>query len=263
MGTSETSWKVGQLSRLTALTVRTLHHYDTIGLVRPSSRTASGHRLYEERDVRRLYAVIALRELGVPLNAVANLLDTEPDVPGILADHLAQVERQLAALRTVHTRLTSLVRAAEVNQPPTTRQLLEMIEEVSTMEEVFNRYFTPEQLDQLARRREHVGQAAMDDTIAEWPRLIADVQRNMDAGVDPTAPEVRALAARWMKLLESFHGGDPAIQESLYRMHGENTASIQDQGGPGPEMIDYISRANAANAANSHADADADADTTD
>ncbi|MDQ3053793.1 MAG: MerR family DNA-binding transcriptional regulator, partial [Actinomycetota bacterium] len=57
--------KIGQLARSSGLTVRTLHHYDHIGLVRPSARTPSGHRLYNDADIRRLYEVIALRDLGL------------------------------------------------------------------------------------------------------------------------------------------------------------------------------------------------------
>ena len=60
----EQSWKVGDLARITGLTVRALHHYDHIGLLSPSLRTAAGHRLYTAADVARLYRVCLLRRLG-------------------------------------------------------------------------------------------------------------------------------------------------------------------------------------------------------
>ncbi len=53
--------------------MRTLHHYDQVGLLCPSARTLSGHRLYDERDVRRLYRIVALRELGLPLEVIGDL----------------------------------------------------------------------------------------------------------------------------------------------------------------------------------------------
>ena len=53
--------KVGELARRTGLTVRTLHHYDAIGLLRPSERSESGYRLYGDADMRRLYRIIAMR----------------------------------------------------------------------------------------------------------------------------------------------------------------------------------------------------------
>jgi len=70
-------WKVGELAEATGLTVRALHHYDEVGLLVPSERTSAGHRLYDEQDVRRLYRVLALRELGLGLDEIASLLDDD------------------------------------------------------------------------------------------------------------------------------------------------------------------------------------------
>ena len=67
--------KVGELAQRTGLTVRTLHHYDEIGLLRPSVHTESGHRLYTERDVARLQQVLSLRQLGFALEEIALCLD--------------------------------------------------------------------------------------------------------------------------------------------------------------------------------------------
>ena len=98
MGASnDKRWKVGELARATGVTVRALHHYDELGLLVPCERTGSGHRLYAEEDIRRLYRILALRRLGFPLHEIASLLD---DGSLSLADtvrrHLERVERDLA-----------------------------------------------------------------------------------------------------------------------------------------------------------------------
>src|SRR5213592_1835063 len=67
--------RIGELAERAGLTVRTLHHNDRIGLVRASARTEAGHRRYSETDVRRLYQVVALRSLGVPLARIARALE--------------------------------------------------------------------------------------------------------------------------------------------------------------------------------------------
>ena len=67
--------KVGELARRTGLTVRTLHHYDEIGLLRPSQHMVSGHRLYTAADVARLQRVLSLRQLGFGLEEVRQCLD--------------------------------------------------------------------------------------------------------------------------------------------------------------------------------------------
>jgi DNA-binding transcriptional MerR regulator len=66
---------VGRLAELAGVTVRTLHHYDEIGLVRPSARTAVGYRVYSAGDVERLREVLAYRRLGFGLREIADLVD--------------------------------------------------------------------------------------------------------------------------------------------------------------------------------------------
>ena len=75
---SFTALKVGELAKRTGLTIRTLHHYDEIGLLKPSGHTESGHRLYTADDIARLQQVISLRQLGFSLEEVRDCLD-RPD----------------------------------------------------------------------------------------------------------------------------------------------------------------------------------------
>ncbi|MEV0371514.1 MerR family transcriptional regulator [Streptomyces sp. NPDC050636] len=73
------SYSVGQVAGFAKITVRTLHHYDEIGLLLPSERNHAGHRRYGEADLDRLQQILFYRELGFPLDEVAALLD-DPDV---------------------------------------------------------------------------------------------------------------------------------------------------------------------------------------
>src|SRR6476620_5588997 len=78
---------VGDLARLTGVTVRALHHYDEIGLVRPSERTAAGYRLYTDADVYRLQQVLLFRELGMPLDEIASAIDQVDGREALLKQH--------------------------------------------------------------------------------------------------------------------------------------------------------------------------------
>ncbi|MFE4089543.1 MerR family transcriptional regulator, partial [Streptomyces sp. YIM B13502] len=69
------SWSVGQVAGFAGVTVRTLHHYDAIGLLVPSARSHAGHRRYDDADLDRLQQILFYRELGFPLEEVAALLD--------------------------------------------------------------------------------------------------------------------------------------------------------------------------------------------
>lgn len=110
-----TALKIGEVARRTGLSVRTLRHYDDLGLLVPSARTDGDHRLYAPADVRRLLAIQHLKALGLGLAEVrAALDDPRFDATAALADHIAAVEAQLATQRTLLARLRALQTAAEV-----------------------------------------------------------------------------------------------------------------------------------------------------
>lgn len=69
------SFTVGQISAFTGVTIKTLHHYDRIGLLSPRGRTDSGYRLYEEPDIERLQQILFYRELGFGLDEIRSILD--------------------------------------------------------------------------------------------------------------------------------------------------------------------------------------------
>ena len=146
----EKHWKIGELARATGLTVRTLHHYDVIGLLVPSERTQAGYRLYGEHDVRRLYEIRALRDLGIPLGEIPDALDG--DVRDTIGRHLERVEHELEQSR----RLRSLLqRILDADTEASSHDYMEAIEAMT----MFEKYYTPEQLDRI----EELVQAGRDE----------------------------------------------------------------------------------------------------
>ena len=130
-------WKVGELAGLTGLTVRTLHHYDRVGLLRPSGRTPAGHRLYDVADVHRLYQVVALRGLGLSLEAIGAALSGAPDLPGLLRAHLGHIDRHLTAVRSLRRRVLAVVATADAAEPPPAAELLALIRELVSVDDAF------------------------------------------------------------------------------------------------------------------------------
>lgn len=106
----EQTWRIGALAAETGLTVRTLHYYDSIGLVSPSARTSGGHRIYDTGDVERLYAVFVLRRLGMPTAAIAHeLAGPSADLRSVAARQRAELDAQIATLGALRHRLERLV----------------------------------------------------------------------------------------------------------------------------------------------------------
>ncbi|MFP5345628.1 MAG: MerR family transcriptional regulator [Actinomycetes bacterium] len=103
----EQALTVGQCAEMFGMTVRTLHHYDEIGLLRPSSRTSAGYRLYSPDDVTRLQHVVVYRRLGFTLEEIVVLLD-DPQ-----ADVAAHLRRQRDAVTSRIDAMRDLVRAID------------------------------------------------------------------------------------------------------------------------------------------------------
>jgi len=238
-------FKVGELADRTGLTVRTLHHYDEIGLLKPSGRTAAGHRLYGEAEVRRLHQIASLRHLGLALDKVRACLDR----PGYSLERTLelQIERieeeigQRERLRDLIVRLRARLESAEgVSVDDLTRTI------GVTMN--FEKHYTPEQLEKLARRRESVGDERIAEVQEEWGTVFAGFAKAMEDGLDPGSDEVKMLARKSAALIEEFTGGDPGITRSLskmYRAEGPENV-LSDHGGMDPELWAYMGRARTA-----------------
>lgn len=244
---SEPRWKVGELAARTGLTVRTLHHYDAIGLLRPSDRTGSahgsGHRLYTAADVARLHQILCLKQLGFTLEQVREYLTrADYDPREVIRLHLARVRTQAAELARLGDRLHALSEALDAAGDASAETFLETIEVMSVIE----KYYTPEQLEQLKQHKERVGDARIKEVEAEWPKLMAEVQAAMDAGTAPTEPRVQDLARRWVGLVNEFTGGDPGIFQSLSNMYANEDAVTGVDVPRMRQMYDYVGAAMAA-----------------
>src|SRR4051812_16468647 len=98
--------KVGELARHTGLTVRTLHHYDEIGLLKPSGRSDAGYRLYSQADVARLHGIQAMRHLGLALGEIASMLDAEGTSPSLIIEQQVRaLDHQIAQATELRERL--------------------------------------------------------------------------------------------------------------------------------------------------------------
>ncbi len=130
-------WKVGELAKATGLTVRTLHHYDEVGLLVPWKRTSAGHRLYAGQDVRRLYHILALRRLGLRLEQIGSLLDDD-DVSLVetVRRHLEQVERELEHQHRLRRRLRQILDALERSVEPTVNEFIDAMEAMTVIETI-------------------------------------------------------------------------------------------------------------------------------
>jgi DNA-binding transcriptional MerR regulator len=232
------TWRIGQLAAMARISVRALRHYEALGLLRPSARTVAGYRLYTAAEVERLYRLLALRSLDLPLEQIGRLLDDDVRLSDVLARQLEAVESRMAANAALRTRLQRLL-AACADGEPTVAELTDAMEEMA----MSDRYYTTEQQAELARRRDALGPDGMRAAERAWADLIAEAEAERAAGTDPAAPRMQEIAARWRSLVAQFTGGDPALGEGLGRMYREEGVERASRGAVSSDLIAYVGRA--------------------
>jgi DNA-binding transcriptional MerR regulator len=239
MSDDEPLIQIGQLAAAAGLTVRTLHHYDAIGLLVPAQRSSSGRRLYSPEDVRRLYRIVALRRLGLGLAEIGALLDASPDLAQAVRGHLDRLERQLELGRRLRVTLTRILELLDGGHDPGRDEFIDAIG-VMIMSDS---HYTAEQQERLAERRRALGEDGMAAGERAWAELIEAVRAEQAVGTDPADPRMRELAGRWRELIDQFTGGDEGIRQSLTRMYREEGVQTASRGMVDPELMAYVSQA--------------------
>jgi hypothetical protein len=157
--------------------------------------------------------------------------------------HVARLREHIERQKEVCDRLEGLTRFFGAAGEVSADQFIQTIEAMTTMDN----YYTPEQLAYLKKRRDQFGEEGLRAVEEEWPKLIAAMKAEMEAGTDPGDPKVQALAKRWGELVEGFTGGDPGIRASLSRLWKEQGPNLAAQFGGeyDPRLFEYVGRANA------------------
>jgi DNA-binding transcriptional MerR regulator len=240
-------YQARQFAKLAGVTVRTLHHYDRLGLLKPGRRTDAGYRLYEDRDLERLERIVALKFLGLSLGQIRTLL-ARPDQASI-TEALALQRRLLLEKRRMLDRAIQAIAQAQsqAGATPALRKIIEVIE-METNNDWMDKYQTEESKAKVDARK-HLWSPELQERVSrQWNELIADVEASL--AEDPASAKARALAARWKALVEEFTGGDKDISASVGRVWADRANWPQDaqQQGPviRPEVWAFIAKANAA-----------------
>jgi DNA-binding transcriptional MerR regulator len=218
---TEHLYQASEFAMRAGVTVRTLHHYDRLGLLKPSRRTSSGYRLYCERDLARLQQIVTLKFIGLPLKQIKELLDhKEFDLQTTLRLQRKVIEEKrrhlLMAIEAVE-RAERVMAAQGEPDWEAFRKIIEVINMQNDMEWM-KQYYTEEQLADLAERGTP---EVLERGQREWATLLKDVDAAIKEDLDPASERAQQLAERWQKLIEEFTGGDPGILENLRKLYAD------------------------------------------
>ena len=225
--------KVGELAALANLTVRTLHHYDGIGLLRPSARSDAGYRLYDRDDVARLHRIQALRAFGLSLADIALTLDSPAGSPLAIVDRqLEALETRMAEARRLRDQLLRVRAQLVQGSAPDLSTWLTTLENTMDMINVYERYFTKEELERLPMVRSDAAQA-------QWQAMVEQVRGLIESQVPPNSDGAKAFALRWLQTFDRDTGGDAALQAKLNAM----VEREQDAVGMPAQIFGYVKAA--------------------
>lgn len=222
---------VSQFAEKAGVTVRTLHHYDRLGLLRPSGRTTGGYRLYGERELARLQQITTLKFIGVPLKQIKALLDRGClDLPATLRlqrQLLAEKRRQIElAIQAIDTAERSATNGRAVDWQAL-KKIIEVMEMHSDNEwskgntEWVKKYYSPEAQAKIAEKAKTWTPELQAKVSEQWKELLAEVEAAIAGGEDPAGKKAQALAQRWSELIRGFTGGDPEIQKGLNKLYAD------------------------------------------
>ncbi|MCM2534695.1 MerR family transcriptional regulator [Neobacillus pocheonensis] len=232
-------WKVGELARQTGLTVRTLHHYDQIGLFSSSDVTESGHRIYIEADITKLQQILSLKQLGFTLEEIKETIDNPNFNPiGVIKFQLETVKKQIGVQEQLYSRLEGMYELLSNQQEVQPEQFIKLIEVINMSE----KYFTQEQLKKMKKQTEHFSSEEKKEIEKQWSELIANIRTELEKKTPANHPGIIKLAKRWQELTNKFTGGDPEIIKAAERFHAENPNNPLLYGVDG-ELYKYIQKA--------------------
>lgn len=247
------SFSVGQVARLAGVTVRTLHHYDEVGLLSPTERTSAGYRRYTDADLERLQQVLSYRELGFALEEIAGILD-DPQ-----ADEMTHLRRQHELLKRRIGRLGDMVAAVELAMEARSMNI------TLTPQERFDVFgeFSPEEHEDEARARwggsrefAQSRRRVASYTKADWLQLraeseaiTADLVAALKADLPPECERVMDLAERHRGHISRwFYDCSLAVHRGLGELYVSDARFTDTIDAAAPGLALYLRAAIDANA---------------
>lgn len=252
------SYSVGELAKQAGVSIRTLHHYDEIGLLSPSERTAAGYRRYNATDAERLHRILVYRELGFDLAGIARILD-DPAVDAV--EHL---RRQRSLLERQVERLQRMIEGVEVMMnakktglkltPDEMREVFGSFDPSEHAEEAERRWGGTEAYTESQRRASSYDKQQWLQIRNEAEQIGAGLAAAMRDGAPPNSERAMDLAEQHRQhITRWFYDCSYEIHRGLGEMHVADPrfAAHYDEQEPG--LTAYVRDSILANAARAEA----------
>lgn len=218
-------YRAKEFAELAGVSVRTLHHYDNLGLLAPTARTDAGYRLYGDADLERMEQILALRFVGLELNHIRTLLEgsSQPLAVALLGQRniMREAQRQLqAAIDAIDDAQKTLAFGDDDARRRAVQALIEAFK-MKNDHSWTEKYYSSEALEKLSEIRATTSQETIEKSQRDWTVLIAEVELAAQRGDDPASDQSQSLARRWRDLLKQFTRGDANVHEGLNELYSD------------------------------------------
>lgn len=207
-----TQWYVKELSQLTHISVQTLHHYDRIGLLKPSLRLANGYRVYSEKDLSKLQQIISLKFFGFELSQINELLSTDIDLIDHLSTQSKLLEEKAQSMLEASQTLKKIIANCNHDKPMTWETMVQLIEIYRATQQLektwVGKVFNQDELNLYAHFEQDLKTRFTENEIAHFEKERASIIDEIDANLDkdPASNFGFHLAKRGMDWSNKFYG---------------------------------------------------------
>jgi DNA-binding transcriptional MerR regulator len=212
---------VKQLSKLAGVTPRTLHHYDEIGLLKPSRVGDNGYRYYGEESVLRLQQILFYRELGIPLEDIKRIMGRRDfDVLGALRGHKEALKKQVTRLNRLINTVDNTINHLEGNNIMSNKAYFEGFTEEEQekyaleAEELYGAEDVRSSMKKWKARSAEEKKRIMEEGSKNYTDMIAAMPKGAES------PEAQAVVERWRKHMDYFW--TPKLDQLLALANGYN-----------------------------------------
>lgn len=242
-------YRVNEFAELAGVTVRALHHYDRLGLLKPTARTGSHYRLYSDNDLVRLEQIVVLKFLGMSLKEIGSLMKRESSIAKALDRQQRVLSEKRWQLKQTIDAIAKAGASLETQGQPDWKLFRQIIQEIEMQNTTdwSRKYYSEEARAKIEERRQEWNPELQAQVTKDWNELFADVEASLNE--DPSSPKAQELAARWKTLVSGFTGGDPEIMKGLNKMYADRDnwpADQKEKVNIKPEIWSFIQKAFAA-----------------
>ncbi|KTC89320.1 MerR family transcriptional regulator [Fluoribacter dumoffii] len=244
-----TQWFVKDLSKLTGVSVQTLHHYDRIGLLEPSARRSNGYRVYSERDLLKLQQIIALKFFGFELAQIKTLLTEESSALNHFNNQAQVLEQKAAALLEGAKTLRSMIHSIGKSKSIPWETIIQLIEVYRMAEHLEHDWvkeiFTPDELKQYVEFEKEMKTNTSPEQQAvfekKWQDLVGEVKNNLRQ--DPNSKIGIDLGQKLMDWVNGVYGKKYAHLRTKKFEKGFGEGKGLDEVGLTPELVVWMDKA--------------------